>query len=161
MSAPQPFRPCTYLEHHATTRPGTPAILEQGETIDFGQLYRRVRALMTYLRASGVGPGQVVAVCLPNVWEYVALEIAIPAIGAVVMPLAPSLGAYEVGSALERSGATVLVGALPGESPGVDAGPGESTGTVPAGRDRGVVTPGESPGAVPAAGSSPLARTAD
>src|SRR5215471_11001672 len=39
------------------------------------------------LRLEGVREGAVIAVSLPNVWEYVVLELAIPLLAGVVMPV--------------------------------------------------------------------------
>ncbi len=103
------YRPLTYLAANATRRPGAAAICQGGETISFAELHDRVRVAMTGLRAVGVRSGHVVGVSLPNVWEYVALEIAVPALGGVVLPLSPSLGTFELDSVLTRSGATLVV----------------------------------------------------
>jgi acyl-CoA synthetase (AMP-forming)/AMP-acid ligase II len=103
------YRPLTYLEANASRYPDAVAIWEDGESINFVQLLRRVRVFMGLLLDEGINPGDVVAVTLPNIWAYVALEIAIPAIGAIIMPLAPSLGFYELESALRRSNAKLLI----------------------------------------------------
>ena len=104
-----PYRPFTYLAANADRRSGAPAIYEAGETISFADFFQRVHAVVASLGELGVRPGEVVGVSLPNVWEYVALEIAIPALGAVILPLPPSLGTYELESALRRSSAAVVV----------------------------------------------------
>ncbi len=110
MSPPEPFRPLTYLEWHAASRPEAVAVYEEGESITFGDLFRRVQALMVRLNEEGVSPGDVVAVSLPNTWQYLAAEIAVPALGSVIVPLSPSLGAYEMELALSRSGARLMLG---------------------------------------------------
>jgi acyl-CoA synthetase (AMP-forming)/AMP-acid ligase II len=82
-----------------------------------------------------VNPGDVVGVRLPNVWEYVALEIAIPHAGAVIVPLPLTLGEAELGWALERSGARLVIDdrELPGWS---ELGEAELPPSPPADGDR-------------------------
>ncbi len=109
MRTPQPYRPLSYLESHAQSRPGGLAVYDNGERLSFEELFWRVQALMSFLSEEGVSPGEVVAVSLPNTWQYVAAEIALPALGAVILPLAPSLGAYEMESALSRTRARLLL----------------------------------------------------
>jgi len=102
--------PVSYLDELAASGPDRPAVLDAGRTVTFAELGERVHAAAAALRADGVGPGDVVAVSLPNVWEHVALELAVPLAGAVVMPLPLTLGAAERGWALERSAARLVVG---------------------------------------------------
>ncbi|HWE14716.1 MAG TPA: class I adenylate-forming enzyme family protein [Solirubrobacteraceae bacterium] len=111
---PEPYRPVTYLEANAEAHPRRAAIIEREQEISFFALLEWVRQLMHLLRAR-VEPGEVVAVALPNVATYVALEIGIPAIGAVIMPLPPALGAHEISSALHESGAVLVVTTSAGE----------------------------------------------
>lgn len=106
---PVPCHAVSYLEENAAAAPGRPAVVDTGRVVTFGELRERVHAAAHALRDRGVGPGEVVAVSLPNVWEYVALELAVPLLGAVVMPLPLNLGSAERSWALERSGAALLV----------------------------------------------------
>lgn len=82
------YDPISYLEG----RTGT-AIWEDGREMSFVELLDEVRGLQ---HALGVMPGDVVGVRLPNVWQYVALELAIPDMGAVILPLPLSLGEHEM-----------------------------------------------------------------
>jgi len=104
---PARFDPVSYLEANAARRPGAPAVLDSGRTITFQQLEAHVHAAASRLRLE---PGQVVGVRLPNVWEYVALELAIPLAGGVVMPLPLTLGEAELAWARDRSGAFRVLG---------------------------------------------------
>ena len=111
-AAPVAFDPLSYLRANAAARGGALAVHDEGEELSFDALLRSVLSFAADLRARGVEPGDVVAVALPNVWRYVALEIAVPAVGAVLLPLPSSLGRLEAESAIERSGASlVIVGA--------------------------------------------------
>jgi long-chain acyl-CoA synthetase len=89
--APEPYSPVSYLE----VRSGV-AIWEAGSEVTFPQLLEHVRRMQGTLAAGGVRPGDVVGVQLPNVWPYVALELAIPDMGAVILPVPPSLGEHEL-----------------------------------------------------------------
>jgi acyl-CoA synthetase (AMP-forming)/AMP-acid ligase II len=109
MIDPQPYRPLSYLQCHAEGRPEATAVYDDGEEISFEDIFWRTQSLMASLIGEGVAPGDVVAVSLANTWQYVAAEIAIPGLGAIIMPLAPSLGAYEMESSLRRSGASLLL----------------------------------------------------
>lgn len=104
-----PFDALSYLEANAHHRRDDLAVYDDGEEVSFGRLLTAVRALIGDLIERGTRPGDVVAVALPNVWRYVALEIAIPALGATILPLPTRLGRREVASALERSGAVLVV----------------------------------------------------
>ena len=73
---------------------------------ELGDLTARAAAA---LRALGVGPGDVVAVQLPNWWELVVVALAANRIGAVVNPLMPIFREREMGFMLGFSGAKVLI----------------------------------------------------
>lgn len=104
-----PFDALSYLEANAHYHRDELAVYDDGERLSFGRLLTAVRALIGDLTERGIGPGDVVAVALPNVWRYVALEIAIPALGATILPLPMRLGQREVASALACSGAVLVV----------------------------------------------------
>lgn len=106
---PVRYDPLSYLEANATVRGDTAAVDDDGVTITFDELLGAVHALVDDLIGRGVRAGDVVAVSLPNVWRYVALEIAVPALGGVLLPLPPRLGAHEVQSALDRTRARALI----------------------------------------------------
>jgi acyl-CoA synthetase (AMP-forming)/AMP-acid ligase II len=100
---PVPCLPTTYLEANAAAAPERPAIIEGDLELTFSGLRERVHAAAAALQERGVGEGDVVAVTLPNVWQYVALELAIPLLGAIVLPLPPSLGQAERRWARDRT----------------------------------------------------------
>jgi acyl-CoA synthetase (AMP-forming)/AMP-acid ligase II len=106
---PIPNLPASYLEANATSHPTAPAVLQDDLTLTFADLRDRVNAAAGALVEEGVLSGQVVAVSLPNTWEYVVLELAVPLIGAVLMPLPLNLGERERAWALERSGAVRII----------------------------------------------------
>ncbi len=109
MSEPTPYRPLSYLEWNAARRGSSPAIWEAGDEITFEELLEHVRRLRKLLEASGVRAGDVVGVQLPNVWQYVALELAIPDLGAVILPLPLSLGEHELGWVQAKARPVVVI----------------------------------------------------
>jgi len=99
-----PYRPVSYLQ----ARTGV-AIWDAGAEITFEQLLESVRRMQGALAGRGVGPGDVVGVQLPNVWQYVALELAIPDLGAVILPLPLSLGGHELRWVEEKAQPRLIV----------------------------------------------------
>ncbi len=91
----KPYDPVSYLEWNARRRPHAAAVWD-GREIEFEEFLGRVRRFQRFLGARGVRAGDVVGVQLPNVWQYVALELAIPDLGAVILPLPMSLGEHEL-----------------------------------------------------------------
>jgi len=57
--------------------------------MSFAELEDRIARTAGGLRALGVGPGDVVAMQLPNWWEFVVVFLATQRIGAIVNPLMP------------------------------------------------------------------------
>src|SRR5206468_11902508 len=46
---------------------------------------------------------------LPNVWEYVAWELAVPDLGAVMLPLPLSLGEHEIRWVQDKTGPALVI----------------------------------------------------
>ncbi len=91
----EPYDPVSYLEWNAQRRPHATAVWD-GREIEFEELLVQVRHFQRSLAGRGVRSGDVVGVRLPNVWQYVALELAIPALGAVILPMPMGLGEHEL-----------------------------------------------------------------
>ncbi len=77
--------------------------------ITSAELYGRVRALADVLTGWGVGKGDRVALICENRWEWPVVDFATLAIGAVDVPLYPTLTAEHVGYMLRDSGAKVVI----------------------------------------------------
>ena len=107
--APEPYRPVSYLEWNAERRPHATAVWD-GRDISFHELLAHVRSLRAYLARCGVVEGEVVGVRTPNVWQYVGLELAVPDVGAAVLPLPLALGEHEMGWILERTKPRAVIG---------------------------------------------------
>ena len=77
--------------------------------ISSAELYGRVRALAEVLAGWGVGKGDRVAIVSENRWEWMVADFATLALGAVDVPLYPTLTAEPLGYMLRDSGAKVAV----------------------------------------------------
>lgn len=72
-------------------------------------VHELARRLAGGLRGLGIGPGDVVAVQLPNWVEAAAAFWAVPRLGAVLVPIVPYYGTREVGFILRQAGARALL----------------------------------------------------
>ncbi|MCI0348721.1 MAG: AMP-binding protein, partial [Acidobacteriales bacterium] len=77
--------------------------------ISYAQYGKLVEDLAHGLVAAGVRPGEVVAIYLPNSWEFAASYHAATLVGAIPTPLNPSYREREVRYQLENSDAAVLI----------------------------------------------------
>ena len=82
---------------------------ESWKPISSVELYGRVRALAEVFRGWGLGKGDRVALLSENRWEWAVTDFAALAIGAVDVPLYPTLTPDQVGYMLRDSGAKVAV----------------------------------------------------
>jgi len=104
----EPYDPVSYLEWNARRRPHATAVWD-GRDIEFEELLEHVRHFQRFLCARGVKGGDVVGVRLPNVWQYVALELAIPDLGAVILPIPMNLGEHELRWLNEKTQPVLIV----------------------------------------------------
>jgi len=77
--------------------------------ITANELRRSVIALMTALKEWGLERGERIAILAENRWEWAVTDFAALALGAVDVPLYPTLTAEQVAYALKDSGARMLV----------------------------------------------------
>ena len=89
----------TALRHHAASTPGAPAVLEPGRTWSFAALDARADVLAAGLAASGVRPGDRVALLAAPSAMAIALLAAAGQAGACVAPLGTRLTAPELAAA--------------------------------------------------------------
>ncbi|MFD9591763.1 amino acid adenylation domain-containing protein [Kitasatospora sp. NPDC059973] len=90
------------LDPAAAHDPSALALLAGSERISYGELDRRVAALVERLRAAGVAPGQPVATVLPRGADSVVALLACLRHGAVYAPLSTEDPAARLGLLLER-----------------------------------------------------------
>ncbi|RZU45740.1 cyclohexanecarboxylate-CoA ligase [Streptomyces sp. BK022] len=92
---------------------GGRAVVELGDDVDvtltWAELVDRADRAAAVLLELGVRPGENVVVQLPNSINFVVMALATLRIGAVCCPVLPVLGQRELGHALARSRARVLV----------------------------------------------------
>ena len=99
-----------WLVRAASQTPDAPAIAGDGRSLSWGALAQRVAARAGGLKALGLGPGDVVAVQLPNRAEYLVSYLAICAIGGVMTTLYTPYRAAEMEPLLAHSGARAFIG---------------------------------------------------
>ncbi|MFG2934499.1 long-chain fatty acid--CoA ligase [Streptomyces sp. NPDC048282] len=128
------------LADTAARRPDAPAVISESTPVTYRQLWERARGCAAELRRHGIGPGDRVALLLPNTpWFPVAYYGAL-ALGATVVPMNTQLRAGEIefmladsrARALVCAGPTVDEGAKAAAAAGVTlftAGVGDSPGT--------------------------------
>ena len=73
------------------------------------QIYQRVRAFACSMAAWGVQKGDRVAILAENRWEWAVADFAALALGAVDVPIYPTLTAEQIGVLLADSGTRVVV----------------------------------------------------
>ena len=95
--------------------PDGAAIADDDVDMSNAQFADGVRRVAAALRAHGVGPGDVVAVKLPNTTGLVVTLFAAWRVGAAVTPINPSLVGAEVDYQVRDAGAKIVVG-----DPGID-----------------------------------------
>jgi long-chain acyl-CoA synthetase len=73
------------------------------------QLYQRVRTLATALQSWGIQKGDRIALLSENRWEWAVADFASLAIGAVDVPLYPTLTSEQIGALLADSGSRIAI----------------------------------------------------
>ncbi|KAI9271988.1 hypothetical protein BY458DRAFT_509138 [Sporodiniella umbellata] len=107
MSALDPTR---FLLRSASVFANKTAVIHRQRSYTFGMLSERVRRFATLLiETYSIKPGNRVAVLCQNIPPNLESTYAIPAAGAVIVPVNTRLAAKEVEYIIEHSGATVLL----------------------------------------------------
>ncbi len=112
------------LVQAARQAPGAPALVFFGKKTSFGQLLDQTRRLARAFQNLGLGPGERLAVLLPNCPQLAAAYQAILSLGGVAVLLNPLLSPAEIAYQLNDSGSRVLV-VLDHLLPKVEAAAGE------------------------------------
>ena len=79
------------------------------QPISANQIYQRVRALAGAFAAWGIRKGDRVAILAENRWEWAVADFAVLALGAVDVPIYPTLTADQTAALLADSGSRVAV----------------------------------------------------
>jgi acyl-CoA synthetase (AMP-forming)/AMP-acid ligase II len=99
------------IDHRAATVPEAPCLADSAVTLTNAEMRDRVVSTAQLFVDLGVGPGDVVAVMLPNRVELLVALFAAWRLGAAVTPINPALTPGEAKHQLIDSGAKVLVNA--------------------------------------------------
>jgi long-chain acyl-CoA synthetase len=91
-------------DHHG------PAVADDATDLTNAQFHRAVTHAAAAMKARGVGPGDVVAVMLPNTVSLVVSLFAAWRLGAAATPLNPTLAPAEAAYQVDDAGAKVLIG---------------------------------------------------
>lgn len=125
LTVPPPPSTTHLLAEAARRWPDRVAVDFLGGTLTYRQLAEQVDAAATVLAAHGVGPGDRVALVLPNCPQHVVAFYAAHALGAVVAEHNPLAAPTEIRAQLDRHGAQVVLAwekAVEAVAPGGRAG---------------------------------------
>jgi long-chain acyl-CoA synthetase len=89
------------------------AVIFADQSITYRELWDQTRAYAGALRDQGIGPGDRVALLLPNVPDFPRVYYAVLALGGVVVPIHALLKGPEIEFVLRDSGAKMLICAAP------------------------------------------------
>jgi cyclohexanecarboxylate-CoA ligase/acyl-CoA synthetase len=98
-----------WLARHSAGRPDAAAVVLQKETISWAQLAERVQRVAEGLRQRGIGRGDVVALQLPNVPQFLIAYLAAARLGAVTCTLHMPYRGAEIEAILGHSGAKLFI----------------------------------------------------
>jgi len=86
---------------HAQARPGHAAIEDGGRVISYVDLDTACNAAAANLQAAGIGPGDMVAVMLPDGADHLIILCALARAGAVIYSLSPAASKAGIAASLE------------------------------------------------------------
>ena len=101
--------PLSFIERSASVYPDRIAVIYGARRQTWQETYARCRRLASGLRQRGVGPGDTVAVMLPNVPAMFEAHFAVPMTGAVLNTLNTRLDAEAIAFMLHHGEAKVLL----------------------------------------------------
>ena len=103
------FNLAVILRETALESPGHPVVCYPGGSLTYAELDTLSDLVATSLRASGVRPGDTVALQLPNIPQFLVAYFGILKAGGVVVPVNILLKAPEVAFVLGDSAARILI----------------------------------------------------
>ena len=101
----------------AAAKPDFVAITDEQDSLTRGEWERRANRLARAYAGLGVGPGDFVAIALPNGIDFYVSFLAVLKLGAVALPLSYRLPAIERTAIVELADARLVVGAAPADHP--------------------------------------------
>ncbi len=104
-----PLSPIYFLDRAAESFPQRLAVVDGSVRLTYTEFASRCDRLVTAMSRSGIGQGDRVAALCTNSHIMLELHQAVPARGAVLVPLNVRLAVQEMRYVLEHSGARLLV----------------------------------------------------
>jgi fatty-acyl-CoA synthase len=104
-----PLTPLSFLERAAHVHPQRISVIHGAARFTWRETYRRARRLASALAKRGIGPGDTVAVMLPNVPAMYEAHFGVPMCGAVLNALNTRLDAQAIAFMLEHGEASLLI----------------------------------------------------
>jgi fatty-acyl-CoA synthase len=104
-----PLTPLGFLARTAAVFPEKLAVVHGDARATWGEVDLRVRRLAAGLAASGIGPGDVVAILAPNTPAFVEAAFAVPMAGAVILTLNTRLDPGTLAYCLEHGEAKMVL----------------------------------------------------
>ncbi len=93
----------------ADAAPATSGLRQGDEFISYADIAARIERLAAGFIDRGIGPGEVVALLVPNSPEIFTIAHALFAIGAIAMPLAPGATRAELAALVAKTGLAAVV----------------------------------------------------
>jgi len=84
------------LERIARHFPNEPAVFENGKEISYAEFYRDVTRTASALSVTGVSPGDHIALCAPNSYEWLVFYFGVLKAGAVAVTFSPVSSQREI-----------------------------------------------------------------
>ena len=97
------------FENQAALTPGNVAVVYEGNRLTYDQLNRKANQLAHYLIGYGVGPDDIVALCLDRSLDLIVGLLAIIKAGGAYLPLDPTYPAERITYMLSDSSAKIIV----------------------------------------------------
>ena len=104
-----PLTPLSFIARSAAVYPRRTAVIHGALRRTWAQTYARCLRLASALSRRGIGPGQTVAVMLPNIPAMVEAHFGIPMTGAVINALNTRLDAQAIAFMLEHSETRLVI----------------------------------------------------
>ena len=98
-----------WLQKHASSQGERPAVVSNSGTLTWRQLRDRVLRVAAGMKKKGIGAGDVVAIQLPNVPEFLIAHLAIARLGAVMCTIHMPYRGAEIEAIRSHSGAKLFI----------------------------------------------------
>lgn len=109
MALPQPAVLTPLFEAMVAQVPDAVAVVCVGATLTYRELNERANRLAHFLRARGVGPDRLVAICVERSSEMVVALLGVLKAGGAYLPLDPAYPPEQIAYMLDDSGAAVIL----------------------------------------------------